>query len=201
MYRSPLQKPAEFAMLAPRGQRSAAAFSLVEVTLAIGIIAFAFVALFGLLPTGMQTFRAAIDISNESWILQNINSMVQTTDFAQIENLGFKKSGEIFYFDEEAKLTDTEKHPGNAAAKLARLYAVKLVTDNMHRPDGDNESSSATLMSHGMRVIAVIAPVQDAKAMTDFGTVEDAKSLQALPKQANVRGRTFFVARMDSQPI
>ena len=131
-------------MLAPRGQRSAAAFSLVEVTLAIGIIAFAFVALFGLLPTGMQTFRAAIDISNESWILQNINSMVQTTDFAQIENLGFKKSGEIFYFDEEAKLTDTEKHPGNAAAKLARLYAVKLVTDNMHRPSPRDRRSSTS---------------------------------------------------------
>ena len=49
--------------LPPRGT-SNAGFSLIEVTLAIGIIAFAFVALFGLLPTGMQTFRASVDTTN-----------------------------------------------------------------------------------------------------------------------------------------
>ena len=152
MHQPALLHADEFAMPLARTPRSTAAFSLVEVTLAIAIIAFAFVALFGLLPTGMQTFRAAIDTSNESWILQNINSMVQTTDFAGIEDLGFVKSGEIFYFDEEARLTDTENHKGDDAAKLTRLYAVKLLTDKMNRPDGD-------VMSHAMRVITVIAPI------------------------------------------
>ncbi len=202
MHQIALQPPADLTLHPPLGKRSNAAFSLVEVTMAIGIIAFAFVALFGLLPTGMQTFRAAIDTSNEAWIMQNINSMVQTTDFSGIKDLDFKISREIYYFDEEAKLTDTEQHQSSVpAAKLARLYAVKLVTDQLNRPDGENSPSKATLMSHGLRVITVIAPIQDPKAMSDFGTVTDAASLRALPKQANVRSRTFFVARMDSQPL
>src|SRR5687767_6185048 len=86
-------------------------FSLVEVAMSIGIIAFAFVALFALVPTGLTTFRESIDISNETWIMQNMNSMVQTTDFRKIEDLDFEKSGEIYYFDEEGKRTDTENNP------------------------------------------------------------------------------------------
>jgi uncharacterized protein (TIGR02598 family) len=42
-----------------RDLRSVAAFSLVEVTLALGIAAFCLVALFGLMPVGIQTNRSA----------------------------------------------------------------------------------------------------------------------------------------------
>ena len=61
----------------PAALRRDDGFSLVEVTLAIGIIAFAFVALFGLLPMGMTTFRAAVDSTNDTSIMQDLNSMVQ----------------------------------------------------------------------------------------------------------------------------
>jgi len=43
-----------------RPDRPNAAFSLVEVTLALGIMAFCLVAIFGLLPTGLNTSRDAI---------------------------------------------------------------------------------------------------------------------------------------------
>ncbi len=43
-----------------RPARQRAAFSLVEVTLALGIMAFCMVAVFGLLPTGLNTSRDAI---------------------------------------------------------------------------------------------------------------------------------------------
>src|SRR4051812_19593 len=104
-------------------------FSLVEVALAIGIIAFAFVSLFALVPTGLTTFRSAIDTANETWIMQGINSMVQTTDFAKIDDLNFKSKGEIFYYDEEGKLTDRENQSPAASedVKATRLYAVKLI--------------------------------------------------------------------------
>ena len=85
-------------------QTSSSGFSLPEVAMAIGIIAIAFVALIGLLPVGLNTFRAAIDESNETWIMQSMNSMIQTTDFSQIEDLGYEKSQDIFYYDEGAKL-------------------------------------------------------------------------------------------------
>jgi uncharacterized protein (TIGR02598 family) len=41
--------------------------------MAIGIIAIAFVALLGLLPVGLNTYRAAMDEANETWIMQSMN--------------------------------------------------------------------------------------------------------------------------------
>lgn len=164
--------------------------------MAIGIIAFAFVALFGLLPTGLTTFRAAIDSSNESWIMQNINSMVQTTDFSKVKELDFATSNEIYYFDEQGKLTDTEnRQTSDEAVRLSRLYAVKLVTDRLERHNG----TSVEPISHGMRVIAVLAPIVNANAMKDFDSVTSASSLRSLPAQSAVRTKTFVVARMDSE--
>lgn len=182
--------------------RSRSGFSLVEVALAIGIIAFAFVSLFALMPTGLNTFRSAIDTANETWIMQGMNSMIQTTDFAGVEDFGFKKSKDIFYFDEEAKLAYREKQdpPADDAAKRAKLYAVKLVIDKLNRPNGTTAvPRPEDLMTHGWRVIVVFALTQNPAAMTDFDKVDDAKSLQNLPKETPVHSRTFFVARMDSE--
>ena len=188
-------------------------FSLVEVALSIGIIAFAFVALFALIPTGLTTFRSAIDNSNETWIMQGMNSMVQTTDFAGIEDLGYAKSGEIYYYDEEARYTDSKKKEASGTdaekVKQSRLYQVKLVVDKLYRSDGDKQppkSGSGNLndprrMVHGWRVIVLIAPLLDPKAQTEFDNVKDADTLVDLSKDSKVHSRTFFVARMDSEPL
>ncbi len=58
-----------------------AGFSLVEVALAIGIVAFAFVALMSLLPAGLTTFRRALDISICTQIAQRVVSDCQEVDF------------------------------------------------------------------------------------------------------------------------
>lgn len=63
---------------APRHQK---AFSLVEVVLAIGVVAFAFVAIFSLLPVGMGVFREAMETSVGAQIAQRIVTDVQETDF------------------------------------------------------------------------------------------------------------------------
>src|SRR5215210_7746485 len=88
-----------------------AGFSLVEISLAIGIIAFAFVGLIGLLPVGLTTFRDAIDTSNEARIVQSFTAKLLATEFEKIGDLSFdtgQPTGEIFYFDEEGLLVDTE---------------------------------------------------------------------------------------------
>lgn len=64
-----------------RGALTRRAFSLVEVTIAIGIVAFAFVALVGVLPVGLQTFRRAVDASVGAQITQRIINDIQQTDF------------------------------------------------------------------------------------------------------------------------
>lgn len=59
-----------------------AAFSLVEVTLALGVAGFALISVFGLLPLGMTTFRQAIDASVGSQIAQRVINDALQTDYA-----------------------------------------------------------------------------------------------------------------------
>jgi uncharacterized protein (TIGR02598 family) len=56
-------------------------FSLVEVTLSLGIISFAFVGIFTLIPTGLHTFRQATDASIGSQIAQRVIGDALQTDY------------------------------------------------------------------------------------------------------------------------
>lgn len=180
--------------------RLQAGFSLVEVTLSIGIIAVAFVALLGLLPVGMSTFRGSIDASNEMWIMQSFNSMVQTTDYSRVKDLDFKTSNEIFYFDEEGRRVDTSLLPDSAREQF-RLYAVKLIVQELFRPEDAKEANPLSVMAYGSRVMVVFAPVVNRPAMDAFATVTNSKTLESLPKNTPVKVRSFTVARMDSDIV
>ena len=109
--------------------RLAQGFSLVEVALALGIVAFAFVSLFGLLPVGLTTFRNAIDTTNESRIVQSFVSKVIATDFENLQSkVDYSSTQEIVYFDEEGSLVDTSVKP--VASRAAdRIYAAKLFVE------------------------------------------------------------------------
>jgi len=59
-------------------------FSLVEVVLAIGVVAFAFVAIFALIPAGMSISRQAMETSVGSQIAQRVINDAQQTDFSEL---------------------------------------------------------------------------------------------------------------------
>ncbi len=63
--------------------------------MAIGIIAFAFVALLGMLPTGLNTFRKAMDTSVSAQIAQKISGELQETDYFTLLDVASKGSGDI----------------------------------------------------------------------------------------------------------
>jgi uncharacterized protein (TIGR02598 family) len=58
---------------------SSAAFSLVEVTLALGIAAFCLIAVFGLMPVGVQANRNATSQSAATSILSNVIADLRAT--------------------------------------------------------------------------------------------------------------------------
>lgn len=112
----------------------ATGFSLVETALALGIVSFAFVALLGLLPAGLTTFRQAMDTSVGAQIAQRIVSEAQETDFqimlASASMLDRGAGGQFFrlplrYFDEQGNET---REPGlaSAAERLRTLYTVRV---------------------------------------------------------------------------
>lgn len=76
---------------------SARAFSLIEVAMALGIVAFAFTALLGMLPVGLGLFRSATDTSVASRIVQKVSGDLQQADFDTLTSV----NGEILYFDEQ----------------------------------------------------------------------------------------------------
>lgn len=59
-------------------------FSLVEVVLAIGVVAFAFVAILGLLPAGLGISRQAMEASVGSQIAQRVIHDAQQSDFSEL---------------------------------------------------------------------------------------------------------------------
>lgn len=71
--------------------------------MALGIVAFAFTTLLGLLPVGLGLFRDALDISVTSRITQRLVSDMQQTDFNSVLNAG----GSHLYFDDQGNQKPT----------------------------------------------------------------------------------------------
>jgi uncharacterized protein (TIGR02598 family) len=70
---SPLLRPAR-----------SAGFSLVEVTMALGVLGVAIIPLIGLVPVGLKVFREAIDATVQTQIVQSIGTLAEQTDFADL---------------------------------------------------------------------------------------------------------------------
>ncbi|MDQ3623943.1 MAG: Verru_Chthon cassette protein B [Verrucomicrobiota bacterium] len=68
-------------MSPPFSRPSRQGFSLVEVALAVGVVAFAFVGILALLPTGLNVFRSAMNTSVTSQISQRVINDAMQTDF------------------------------------------------------------------------------------------------------------------------
>lgn len=114
---------------APTGESG---FSLVEVVLALTIVAFAFVGLMGLLPTGLGNFRSAVDRTMSGQIFQRVLTDAEQADFDTVLAQGASKGGEFFefpirYFDEQG-VEVVPASPGNlSAAEAARvIYHVHI---------------------------------------------------------------------------
>ncbi len=194
MHQLARKRSADIALHPHRGQRSNAAFSLVEVTMAIGIIAFSFVALFGLLPTGMRTFRASVDATNDITMMQDMNAMVQVTAWKKIGDL----TGDEFYFDEEGRRTDTKSNRSNdPAVKARRLYQVKLLIEDFNQPGSKKDK-----LADARRIVVVIGDLVQPQSVTDFNSVatsEDLKKKSTSGKPLEIRSRAFVVTRMESE--
>lgn len=94
------------------------AFSLIETTLAIGIVAFAFVAILGLMPIGLASFRKAMDISTNSRIVQQVTAELQ-------QGASFLNKPPIMYFNEQGDRMAAATNPDGDRA----LYFVNMVVE------------------------------------------------------------------------
>lgn len=75
-----------------------AGFSLVEVTIAIGIVSFAMVSILGLMPVGLSTMRQAMDQTTEAQLVRKISGEALLTPYAKLGDYAAKSP---FYFTAE----------------------------------------------------------------------------------------------------
>lgn len=122
-------------------------FSLVEVVIAMGIIAFALVALLGLMPVGLSTLRNAFDLTAEGMIVQKISSEACLTPFTKLAaNYGNK----TFYYDLEGLyLTNS---PASAPA-LTRYWVTTTVTDPGF--PGSDKVSTANPLKKNLQTLSI----------------------------------------------
>jgi len=76
----------------------ATAFSLIEVTIALGIFAFAMIPVIGLVSVGMKTLRNSMDVTVQSDLVRKTVGEAMRIPFA---NLSDAFDNQLFYFDDE----------------------------------------------------------------------------------------------------
>lgn len=107
------------------------AFSLIEVAMAMGIVAFAFTALMGMLPVGLGLFRDATDTSVATRIVQKVSGDLQQADFNSIASA----DGNVIYFDEQGTVVSSV----NGAIYWARvsIFSGAQLPGNSQVSNGD----------------------------------------------------------------
>ena len=84
-----------------RKPRKRFGFSLVEIVVAVGIVATVMVALLGMIPTGLSTVNEAADTMAEIRIAQQILGEVQLTEWKEIDKWAAEGP---YYYDLEGNL-------------------------------------------------------------------------------------------------
>jgi uncharacterized protein (TIGR02598 family) len=152
------------------GARLSSGFSLVEVVLAVGVIAFAFVAILGLIPAGLQQYRISIDNSVCTQIAQRVIMDCQQADFntltdsahtggtvnyirtPTLADTASAASGSpgpcMRYFDEsgnEIKPVGRDPTSNELTAVVYYVNTRVAITTNMPKPSSSSPVSSADL--------------------------------------------------------
>ncbi len=115
------------------------AFSLVEVTLALGIVTFSLITLLGLMPMGLATFHKAMTTSVGSQIVQQVVTDVEQSDFSQLTatGTGVTQLG-MRYFDDQGN-----ELPSATSAGV--IYDVNVVVNTAGIVSGGDATAQPSL--------------------------------------------------------
>ena len=158
----------------PRIRSDRDGFSLVEIALAVGIVAFAFVGLMGLLPVGLAHFRTAIDASVGSQIFQRVVTDLEQMEFDTLLALGDtapESKGDFFvlkprYFDDQG--AEVAPAGGGNLSDEEELRVIYRVRVRISRP------GPAAISSNASGITSLPAAGQDRFTFRDsvFATIQ-----------------------------
>ena len=176
-----------------------AGFSLVEISLALAIVAVALVALLGLMPSGMNNFRTALDAQIAGEIFQRVAADAQETDFDTLIKSGSDTElggqGSQFYrlplrhFDNqgtEVKVANPDAPTSSEAGGI--IYTVRVRGSLPGDPDPKKHSANYATSLPGAK-----APRFNPRGLT-FLTVQVAVSGGARKITPLVDTDTFLIS-------
>jgi uncharacterized protein (TIGR02598 family) len=105
--------------------RSIKAFSLVEVTIALGLVSFSMLAIVGLLPVGLKTFRDSRVETTLGGIQRQMRGEVEAVPFAMLTNGSFT-AGKYYFSDEGTLLPGSSQAYYEVSTELANTSAPGL---------------------------------------------------------------------------
>jgi len=97
---------------------AARGFSLIEIAIALGILAFALIPVLGLMPIGLTTLRDTVDTTVSARIAQTVVNQAQQADYNSLPVTG----GTTYYFDEQGDLIPNS----TGALSTGALYKASL---------------------------------------------------------------------------
>lgn len=139
----------------PRRARKTA-FTLVETTIAIGIVAFAMLPILGLVPMGLGTFRDAITHTAEAQIVQGVSNEILLTDYAALADR--YASPRPAYYSDEGELLQ--------AGDPRALFALTVTLQDVAAP-----ASSALTPTASKSAVIAIHPVANPSAARKYSVV------------------------------
>lgn len=120
--------PRTFIELPPgRSCHKPTAFSLVEVTIALGIAATAIVSVLGMMPVGLSTMREAVDQTTEAQILRQISTGASLYPF---DRLGDYAAGGPYLFTQDGTL--------QTSRDAQTRYSLRVTITNAAYPGSSN---------------------------------------------------------------
>ena len=149
----------------------ARAFSLVEIALALGIMAFALVAVFGLMPLGMTTFKKAMDLSVGSQIAQRVIGDAQQSDFDKLITPAGASAPATAAFVNPVRYFDDQGQEG-LSTQSGMIYMVNTrVVPSTYVPSTGNPTTTGVQNVHIATVSVQVANNPGRTALTPDGTL------------------------------
>lgn len=93
-------------------------FSLVEIVVAVGIVATVMVALLGMIPTGLNTVNDAAHTMSEIRIAQQLLGEMQSAEWEELRDW---ESGGPYYYDQEGNEVENASSPGRVYTAVVEL--------------------------------------------------------------------------------
>ena len=126
--------------------------------------------------------------------------MVQTTEWEKIYPAGFGGiTDNTYYFDEEARLTDTERNESaETAVKARRLYAVRLFVVPLKQPGTSDSITRDGKNPVLVQVIAAMARMPDPAKTPEALTNLTATNVSDLGRNSGIRVASFVATQMNA---